>query len=156
MVLLLTLSGCSGLWGTEQAEKRVETARGVGETRLFEMAARYPLEWIDDDVVVFLTWVGTATVDLRAGTVTEKRDPSLMSPNPLPERAPSRKLPPGKHFGPWQVSSDSRVLYADSSGDVSCGAMLVSPDGTKLACHYIVTDRMAETSKGAAAVVRLR
>jgi hypothetical protein len=148
------LGGC--LFDTEEAERRVEEAKGVGETQLFEIASRHPLTWVSDDRIRFLTWFGTATIDISTGAVTEQPDPSLRPPNPHPERDRSAKLPAGARFGPWEVTGDSRFLVADDSGDVRCGALLVSPNGEYVACHYIVTDRMAESSTGGAAVIRLR
>lgn len=128
----------------------------MGETRLFDIATRSPLEWVNNDAVIFLTWNGTARIDLATGTVIERTDPSITPPNPHPERSGVTELPLGAQYGPWAVTSGGFALIAHESGDVQCGALLVSPNGEYVACHYIVTDRMAESSEGAAAVIRLR
>lgn len=141
---------------TEATQRRVEAARGTGVTQIFDLAPRYPLNWLNDDVVVFLTGNGTATIDLRTGPVTDRPDPTLVPPNPSPERTGSFELPPPAQYGPWTVQGNGRSLKADDSGDVRCGALLVSPDKDYVACNDITTDRMAESSSGHAAVIRLR
>jgi hypothetical protein len=154
-VAAVAAGGCG--FGTGEAERRVEKARGIGETYLFEFGSRSLLEWIDNDTVVFVSIDGTATIDIATGAVTEKADPTVVPPNPIPQPAPGgKKLTPGSQYGPWEVSTDARFLFADDSGDVRCGALLVSPDGRHVACDYIVIDRMAESGKGSAAVIRLR
>jgi len=150
----LALGACAS--GTREAEERVENARDIGETRLFDFAARSPLEWIGNDAIVFVSIDGTATIDLATGAVAKKADPSVVPPNPIPQPAPGKKLSPGVQYGPWKVTGDSRFLIADESGDVRCGALLLSPDGSYVARNYIVTDRMAESSRGQPAVIRLR
>jgi hypothetical protein len=151
-IIVIGLGGC----GTAAAERRVEEAQGLGETRFFDFAPRSPLEWIDNDTVVFVSIDGTATIDLATGAVTQKVDPSVVPPNPIPDPVPGEKLSPGSRYGPWEVSGDARFLVADDLGDVECGALLVSPDGRYVACTYIVTDRWAESGEGKPAVIRLR
>ncbi|MCC6226288.1 MAG: hypothetical protein IT195_07770 [Microthrixaceae bacterium] len=152
-LIAMVLAACNL---TEATERRVEAARGTGETQIFDIAPRYPLKWLNDDVVVFLTGNGTATIDLRTGAVTDRPDPTLVPPNPSPERTGSFELPPHAKYGPWTVQGNGLSLKADDSGDVYCGALLVSPDEDSVACNYIVTDRMAESNSGRAAVIRLR
>jgi len=153
VLVSLVVGGC----GTEETERRVEEARGVGEIRLFSFEAppSSAHEWLSNDGVVFLTLNGTATVDLKTGDVTERVDSGITPSNQPPRPVPSAKLPPGARYGPWEVTGDSRFLRADESGDVRCAALLVSPDGKHAACTYIVTDRMAESSSGGPAVIRL-
>jgi len=155
-LLVLPLAGC--LFGTEEAERRVEQARGVGEmTRLtFSAPPIGPFEWVSDHEVVFLMLSGRVTVDIATGELTEVEDPTVTPSTQSPAPAAERTLPPGNRYGPRQVTSDGRFLTTDDSGDVSCGALLVSPDGRYVACSYTVTDRMAESSQGGPAVIRLR
>lgn len=154
--LVSVLAGCS--LTTAAAERRVDEARGIGETRryTFHTPPTRPFEWIDEETVVFLTTRGTATIDLATGSVTERTDPDI-TPSHQPERpVQGPKLQPHSRYGPWKVTGDARFLTADSHGDVRCGSLLVSPDRRFVACSYGIVDRMAESSTGAPAVIRLR
>lgn len=134
---------------TAGAERRVDPARGIGETwrYTFDAPPTRPFEWIDEETVVFLTASGTATIDVPTGSVTERTDPDI-TPSQQPERpVQGPKLQPGNRYGPWTVTGDSRFLIADDShGDVRCVDLLVSPDERYVACGYGVIDRMAESS----------
>jgi hypothetical protein len=151
--------GCG--FGTGDAERRVEQARGIGETYLFTFS-RPPsgaLEWVSDHEVVFLTLGGRATVDVRTRTVTEVEDPSVTLHTwgqTFTAPLSSRTLPSGTRYGPWEVMSNGGRLKADESGDVTCSALLVSPDRKYVACGYSVFDRWTESRDGAPAVIRLR
>jgi hypothetical protein len=145
------------MFGTEEAERRVEETRGVGEIHLFafQSLGGSPYEWHGSDEVVFLTRDGTATVDLTTGTVMETNSTIASSEQPPPP-VPGRELTPGTRYGPWEVTGDARFLVADESGDIACGLPLVSPDGTYVACSYMLTDRAAESTETQPAVIRLR
>lgn len=153
LALCLTIAGC--VYSTQETERRVEITRGVGETRVYPFGGS-PLRWTDSHVVVFLALAATATVDLDRGTVTTETDPTLSPSNPRPERVGVKTLPPAARYGPWTVKGNGRTLTADNSGDVTCGSILVSPDGQYVACSYAVVDRMAESRETRAAVIRLR
>lgn len=156
-LLTVALSGCFG--GTEATQRRVENARGIGEIQRFTFDAppRMALRWIGNDKVVYLTWSGYATVDLSTGAVTETPDASVTPPNPSPEPVRTTRLTPKASYGLWRVSSDSRFLYADESGDVRCGSLLVSPNQDLVACSYGAFDRLRDdTVDSGPAVIRLR
>jgi hypothetical protein len=134
-------------------DNRVKRAKGVGETRDLVQGARWPLEWRGNDVVVFQTWVGTATVNLADGAVRTARDPSVMEPN-TPPPPPFDRLEPGTTYGPWRVGGHGRGLRANTNE--VCGTLLLSPDRKWVACHHIINHPMQETNEGYGAVIRLR
>jgi hypothetical protein len=119
-------AGCGALQDAQIAGENdcIESARGVGETIDFgDIAARWPLAWQGNDVVVFLTWVGLATLDLRNGTVTHHKDESLMAPKPLPAPVVDL-LPADGNYGPWESHGDPRRLRVGDAN--SCAQFLVS------------------------------
>jgi hypothetical protein len=145
------------LFTTRWTERRVEHARGVGEIQILPFSG-VPFQWLSDDVVVYQTYRGTTTVSLTAGVIREDVDPSI-TPSTDRTRATFDTFPVGSRFGPWEVVNKHGVggaFAADDSGDVKCEGPLVSPDGSRLACTYRVTDRWAESSETSAAVIRLR
>jgi hypothetical protein len=156
LVAASLVAGCGAVQDAQTAREndRIESARGVGETLDFgDIAARWPLEWKGNDVVVFLTWVGTATLDLRNGTVTHHKDESLMSPNPLPQPT-FDVLPSDGRYGPWESRGDPRRLRVGDAN--SCAQFLISPDGRHVACKWIVNDWLRETNRSSAVVIRIR
>jgi hypothetical protein len=131
-----------------------EHARGVGEIRILPFSG-IAFEWLSDDVVVYQTLKGTTTVNLTTGAISEEVDPTL-APNADRPRAAFDAFPVGQRFGPWEIGNNNGVFTADDSGDVRCLMPLRSPDGSRVACTYTVTDRWAESSESSAAVIRVR